>query len=47
MRCSCAMTSPKDTSLEEEGADANGVDREGAKREEGATTATEIRPRYV
>ena len=47
MRCSCAMTSPKDTSLEEEGADANGVDREGAEQEEGATTATEIRPRYV
>ena len=47
MRCSCAMTSPKDTSLEEEGVDANGVDREGAEREEGATTATEIRPRYV
>ena len=36
MRCSCAMTSPKDTSLEEEGADADGVDRDGAKREEGA-----------
>ena len=37
MRCSCAMTSPKDTSLEEEGADADGVDRDGAEREEGAT----------
>ena len=36
MRCSCAMTSPKDTSPEEEGADADGVDRDGAKREEGA-----------
>ena len=30
------MTSPKDTSLEEEGADANGVDRDGVEREEGA-----------
>ena len=36
MRCSCAMKSPKDTSLEEEGADADGVDQDGAKREEGA-----------
>ena len=30
------MTSPKDTSLEEEGADANGVDRDGVERKEGA-----------
>ena len=37
MRCSCAMTSLKDTSPEEEGADADGVDRDGAEREEGAT----------
>ena len=36
MRCSYAMTSPKDTSSEEEGADADGVDRDGAEREEGA-----------
>ena len=36
MRCSCAMTSPKDTSLEEEGVDADGVDRDGAEQEEGA-----------
>ena len=36
MRCSCAMTSPKDTSPEEEGADADGVDRDGVEREEGA-----------
>ena len=36
MRCSYAMTSPKDTSLEEEGADADGVNRDGAEREEGA-----------
>ena len=41
MRCSCAMTSPKDTSPEEEGADADGVDQDGAdqdgaEREEGA-----------
>ena len=35
MCCSCAMTSPKDTSLEEEGADADGVDWNGAEREEG------------
>ena len=37
MRCSCAMTSPKDTSPEEEGADADGVDWDGAEQEEGAT----------
>ena len=36
MRCSCAMTSPKDTSSEEEGMDANGVDRDGVERKEGA-----------
>ena len=36
MRCSCAMTSPKNTSPEEEGANANGVDQDGAEREEGA-----------
>ena len=35
MRSSCAMTSPKDTSSEEEGADANGVGQDGAEREEG------------
>ena len=29
------MTSPKDTSSEEEGADANGVDRDRAEREKG------------
>ena len=28
MRCNCVMTSPKDTSLEEEGADADGAERE-------------------
>ena len=37
MRCNCAMTSPKDTSLKEEGADADGVDRDGEEREEVAT----------
>ena len=37
MRCSYAMTSPKDTSPEEEGANANGAERDGAEREEGAT----------
>ena len=37
MRSSCAMTSPKDTLPEEEGADADKVDRDGAEREEGAT----------
>ena len=37
MRYSCAMMSSKDTSLEEEGADADEVDRDGAEREEGAT----------
>ena len=30
------MTSPKDTSPEEGGADADGVDHGGAEREEGA-----------
>ena len=35
MRYSYAMTSPRDTSLIE-GADANGVDRDGAEQEEGA-----------
>ena len=35
MLCSCAMTSPKDTSSEEEGADADGVEWEGVEREEG------------
>ena len=36
MRCSCAMTSPKDTSPKEEGADADGVERDGVEQEEGA-----------
>ena len=36
MRCSYAMTSPKDTSPEEEGTDADGAERDGAEREEGA-----------
>ena len=36
MRCSYAMTSPKDTSPEEEGADTDEVDRDGAEREKGA-----------
>ena len=31
----CAMMSPKDTSPEEEEADADGVDQDGAEREEG------------
>ena len=30
------MTSPKDTLLEEERADADGVNRDGAEQEEGA-----------
>ena len=34
MRYSCAMMSPKVTSLEEEGTDADGVERDGAKWEE-------------
>ena len=47
MRCSCAMISPRDTSLEEEGgADVDGAERDGAEREEGAA-ATEAGPRYV
>ena len=38
MRCSCAMISPRDTSLEEEeGADVDGAEWDGAEREEGAT----------
>ena len=36
MHCSYDMMSPKDTSLEEEEANADGVDRDGAEREEGA-----------
>ena len=36
MRCSYAMTSPKDTSPKEEGADADGVERDGVEQEEGA-----------
>ena len=36
MCCSCAMTSSKDTSPKEEGADADRVNRDGAEREEGA-----------
>ena len=36
MRCSCAKMSPKDASTKEEGADADGVDWDGAEREEGA-----------
>ena len=36
MCCSCAITSPKDTSPKEEGADAVGVEWDGAEREEGA-----------
>ena len=36
MRCSYAMTSPKDTSPEEEGTDADGAERDGVEREEGA-----------
>ena len=31
------MTSPKDTSLEEEGADVDGAKRDGVEWEEGAT----------
>ena len=34
MRCSCTMMSPKDTASEE-GADADGVDRDGAEQKEG------------
>ena len=36
MRCSCAMTSPKDTSPEEEGADTDEAERDVAEWEEGA-----------
>ena len=37
MRCSCAMMSPSDTSLEEEeGADVDGANRDGAEWEGGA-----------
>ena len=36
MCCSYAMTSPKDTSPEEEGADADEAERVGAEREESA-----------
>ena len=38
MRYSCAMISPIDTSLEEEGgADVDEAEQDGAEREEGAT----------
>ena len=37
MGYNCAMTSPKDASLEEEGTDADGVDRDGTEREEGVS----------
>ena len=37
MRCSCALTSPKDTLPEKEGADAVGAERDGVEREEDAT----------
>ena len=33
------MTSPKDTSVEEKGADANGTERDGAEQEEGAAVS--------
>ena len=36
MRCSYIMMSPIDTLPEKEGADADGVDWDGAEREEGA-----------
>ena len=36
MHYNCAMTSPKDTSPEEEGADADRVKRDDAEWEEGA-----------
>ena len=36
MRCNYAMTSPKDTSPEEEGANVDRIERDGAEREEGA-----------
>ena len=36
MLCSYAMTFPKDTSPEEEGVNADRVDRDGAEQEEGA-----------
>ena len=50
MRCSCAMTSPKDTSPEEEEADVDGAEQDGAEREEvllNPTVVTETGPRYV
>ena len=36
MRYSCIMTSPKDTSPNEERADADGAERDCAEQEEGA-----------
>ena len=35
MRCSCAMMSPKNTSPEEEGVDADGAEWDDVEREEG------------
>ena len=37
MRCSCAMMSPKVTSLEEEGTDADGAEWDGVEQEGSAT----------
>ena len=37
MHCNCAMISPRDTSLKEEGgADVDGAERDGVEWEEGA-----------
>ena len=50
MRYSCAMTSPKDTSSEEEGVDADGVDQDGADERRvllNPSVTTETGPRYV
>ena len=51
MHYNCFMISPRDTlPKEEEGANVDGTEQDGAEREEGATNLTartEAGPRYV
>ena len=48
MRCSCAMMSPSDTSLvKEEGANVDGVERDRAEHEGGATESDCYDPNYA
>ena len=48
MRCSCAMMSPSITSpIEEEGADVDEAERDGAEREEGAVESDCLDQNYA